>query len=106
MLQDFFLEVFKILDFSKCLQYFLFRDCILSLLLKSKVGSLKSFSLSFPPVLFLPLTIRKISGKVLRNHKTWMKAHLQIRGLLLLVTPLIFVTFETNYWGLKSIEYF
>ena len=37
-----FFEAFKIIDYWKCLQIFLFRDCILSLLLKSKEGSLIS----------------------------------------------------------------
>ena len=40
MLQDFFFEASKIIDFWKCLLYFLFKDCILGLLLKSKVGSI------------------------------------------------------------------
>ena len=44
MLQDFFFQAFKTIDVWKCWQYLLLRDCILSLLLKSKVGSIISFS--------------------------------------------------------------
>ena len=83
-------EAFKIIDFWKCLPNFLFRDWKLSLLLKSKVGSIISFPVSFHLVLVLSLInciINSITNYINVNNWTWRNAQLQIYGLLL---PVVF----------------
>ena len=97
MLQGFFFESFKIIDSWKCLQHFLFRDCIFSLLLSLNKVYIRLFCLMWSS---LSLVIGIINSKVLRNHDinngTWRNAYLQISGLLLLLTFWILITFPIN----------